>query len=614
MTTTEGGPRPDRASTVDTPAHRDAGTAAGQDRATPLRRHLDAMPTGTWIECPQCRTPLYRPRLLRAGGVCQGCNRHLRIPVPQRVEVLTDAGSFAELDADLASPDPLRFTDRRPYRERLDSTRATLGRADAAVWGTATVGGRPVALCVLDFEFMGGSMGSVVGEKVTRAAELALARRVPLVTCSASGGARMQEGVLSLLQMAKTAAALGRLAEGGVPHVSILTDPVFGGVMASFASIADVILAEPGARAGFAGPQVIEQTIRQKLPAGFQTAEFLLAHGHIDAVVARGELHAALSRLVAFHAAAEAGDRPGPAPAGERRVRPAADRDAWEGVGLARHPQRPLADEYLTGLVDEFTELRGDRDSGDDPAVVGGLARIDGAPVVLVAHRKGRGTADAVARNFGMPHPAGYRKARRLMEYAQRFGVPLVTLVDTPGAYPGLAAEEGNQSGAIAANLATLAGLRTPVVAVVVGEGGSGGALALGVCDRLLMLENATLSVISPEGCATILFGDAGQAARAARALRLTASALAGLGLADEVVPEPEGGAHLDRAGTVAAVREAVVRHLAQLAEEPVQVLLEQRRRRLRAVGRTVGGGQVGGRHDDDAGEPGAQEVSRAGR
>ena len=169
--------------------------------------------------------------------------------------------------------------------------------------------------------------------------------------------------------------------------------------------------------------------------------------------------------------------------------------------------------------------------------------------MVVVGHRKGRGTRDAVARNFGMPHPAGYRKARRLMEYAQRFRVPLVTLVDTPGAYPGLAAEEGNQSGAIAANLVTLAGLRTPVVTAVVGEGGSGGALALGVGDRLLMLEHATLSVISPEGCATILFGDAGQAPRAARALRLTAPALAELGVVDEVVPEPGGGAPPGPAG-----------------------------------------------------------------
>ena len=355
-----------------------------------------------------------------------------------------------------------------------------------------------------------------------------------------------------------------------------------------------MILAEPGARAGFAGPQVIEQTIRQTLPEGFQTAEFLARQGHIDAVVPRPELRTTLARIVRFHVAAERGARladgtgddlaAGP----ERRQReavPAATEDAWEVVQRARHPRRPLADDYLTALFDSFVELGGDRWSGDDPAVIGGLARFDGAPVVVLAHRKGRGTTESIARNFGMPHPSGYRKARRLMEYAERFAVPLVMLVDTPGAYPGLLAEQENQSGAISANLATLAGLRSPVVSVVLGEGGSGGALALGVCDRLLMLSNATLSVISPEGCATILFGDATQAPGAARALRLTAAELARTGIVDEVLPEPAGGAHEDAHGTYDVLRRALRRHLGELLEEPVEVVLKERYRRLRSIG-----------------------------
>jgi acetyl-CoA carboxylase carboxyl transferase subunit beta len=397
-------------------------------------------------------------------------------------------------------------------------------------------------------------MGSVVGEKIALAGELALRRRVPLITCSSSGGARMQEGALSLLQMAKTADTMRQLAAGGVPHISVLADPVYGGVMASFASLADVILAEPGARAGFAGPRVIAQTIRQELPAGFQSAEFLLRQGHIDAVLPRFELGAVLERLVAFHTRAERGtvadQRPGP-----------------------RSP------------VDDVVELRGDRWSEDDPAIYGGLALLDGTPVVVVANRKGRGTQDAISRNFGMPHPSGYRKARRLMEYAERFGVPLVTLVDTPGAYPGVLAEEGNQSGAIAANLAVLSGLRTPVVAVVVGEGGSGGALALAVSDRLLMLANATLSVISPEGAAAILFGDPGRASTIARALRLTAPDLMELGIVDEIVREPAGGAHTDPEATIAAVRAAIARQVAELSALPVEDLLRGRHLRLRAFG-----------------------------
>ncbi len=546
---------------------------------------LDAIPKGTWQRCLRCAATLYQPKLRRLHGVCPHCSWHLRLTPEQRLAVLVDAGSFQPLDEGLASADPLQFTDSRPYRQRRAEAEARTGSVDAAHYGTATVGGRRIVLALVDFGFMGGSMGTVVGEKIARAAELALRLRVPLVTCSGSGGARMQEGIHSLMQMAKTAAVLRRLSDGGVPHISILTDPVYGGVSASFASLADVILAEPGARAGFAGPQIIEQTIRRRLPEGFQTAEFLLEHGHIDAVVPRGALHQNVARIVAIHQAAETGaNRTAPSSVAEQAPAPAV-RDAWETVGLARHPHRPLTDDYLDGVFDSFVELRGDRSTADDPALVGGLAVLAGVPVVVVAHRKGRGTAQAVARNFGMPHPSGYRKARRLYEYAERFSLPLVTLVDTAGAYPGLRAEQENQSGAIAANLAVLAGLRTPVVCVVVGEGGSGGALALAVGDRLLMLQNATFSVISPEGCATILFGDASRAPQAARALRLTAPDLATAGLVDEVIPEPPGGAHESPGTTVAAVREAVARHLAELLEESIEVVLKERQARLRSLG-----------------------------
>ncbi|HZB49917.1 MAG TPA: acetyl-CoA carboxylase carboxyltransferase subunit alpha, partial [Mycobacteriales bacterium] len=248
----------------------------------------------------------------------------------------------------------------------------------------------------------------------------------------------------------------------------------------------------------------------------------------------------------------------------------------------------PYTLDYVASIFTDFQELHGDRMYSDDHAIVGGPARLDGKPVMVVGQQKGRDTKERVRRNYGMPKPEGYRKALRLMRMAERFQMPLITFIDTSGAYPGVGAEERGQSEAIARNLFEMSMLRTPIVSIVIGEGGSGGALAIGVGDRLLMLENSTLSVISPEGCATILFGDAGQAPRAARALALTAPALAGLGLVDEVVPEPPGGAHADRPATVAALGEALVRHLAALAEEPVEVLLKERRRRLRAVGPTV--------------------------
>jgi acyl-CoA carboxylase subunit beta len=555
----------------------------GAGRVDEIRRRIAAMPAEEWVKCPGCAGALYRSRLRQNSAICPECAHHFTLSAMDRIAVLTDAGTFAERDQGLVAVDLLEFRDSQPYPDRLAAAAGRTGLHDAARYGTATIGGYPVVLAVLDFGFMGGSMGSVVGEKVCRAAELALATATPLVVCSSSGGARMQEGVFSLLQMAKTAAAVQRLADAGVPYVSVLCDPTYGGVSASFANLGDVVLAEPGARAGFAGKKVIEQTIRQQLPAGFQTAEFMVENGHIDAVVPRTELARVLARILRFHAGAGcvAGSTPAPAvlPAGT------ATRDAWQTVQLARDPGRPHLGEYLEMIFDDFLELRGDRWCEDDPSIVGGLALLDGAPVVVVGHRKGRGTAEGIARNFGMPHPSGYRKANRLMRYAERFGVPVVTFVDTPGAYPGIRAEQENQSRAIAENLALLSGLRTPVISVVIGEGGSGGALALGVADRMLMLEHTTYSVISPEGCATILFRDAKRAPEAARALRLTARDLLDHGVIDEVVAEPAGGAHTDHDTVGAAVKSAVRRHLEALQAVSVADLVASRYRRLRAAG-----------------------------
>ncbi|HSJ07476.1 MAG TPA: acetyl-CoA carboxylase carboxyltransferase subunit alpha [Longimicrobiales bacterium] len=238
---------------------------------------------------------------------------------------------------------------------------------------------------------------------------------------------------------------------------------------------------------------------------------------------------------------------------------------AVERVQLARHPKRPFTLDYIERTFDDFMELHGDRAYRDDEAIVGGWARLDGRSVMLVGHQKGRDMKENLRRNFGMPHPEGYRKALRLMQLAEKFGTPIITLIDTPGAYPGLGAEERGQAEAIARNLREMARLHVPVVAVVIGEGGSGGALALGVADRVLMLENAIYSVISPEGCAAILWKTATAKDKAAEALKLTAADLTTLGVVDDIVPEPLGGAQMDWDVTAAALRSALLRHLAEL-------------------------------------------------
>ncbi len=255
-------------------------------------------------------------------------------------------------------------------------------------------------------------------------------------------------------------------------------------------------------------------------------------------------------------------------------------------VQVARHPRRPYVLDYVDALFTDFIELKGDRLFRDDPAIVGGWARLEGRPVMVIGHQKGRDTKENLRRNFGMPHPEGYRKALRLMDMAARFNAPIITLIDTPGAYPGLGAEERGQAAAIARNLEVMAGLETPILAVVVGEGGSGGALALGLADRVIMLSNAVYSVISPEGCAAILWNDASQKERAAEALKLTAPDLLELGLVDEVIPEPPGGAHSDPERTIEALGEAVRRHVEELAKIGSKRLIKPRAKKYMEMGR----------------------------
>jgi acetyl-CoA carboxylase carboxyl transferase subunit beta len=524
--------------------------------------------------------------------VCPSCGHHDRLGARERLGQLLDPDSVTPIAASPTLVDPLDFTDTRPYRERLREARENAGTDEAVICASATILGHPVVAAVMDFAFMGGSLGCEVGERITAAAEHALETRTPLLIVTASGGARMQEGALALMQMAKTSQALGRLDEAGVLTITIVADPTYGGVAASYATLTDIILAEPGAHMGFAGPRVIAQTIRQPLPDGFQTAETLLAQGLIDGVRPRASLRTVLGQLLAAAGGARGG--PGaPLPEAWRDSAPSlayyseelAERDAWEVVGLARHPGRPTTLDYAACLLDEFQELQGDRLSGDCPAVVVAMGRIDDVPVMLIGHQKGHDTRELVAHNFGMSSPAGNRKAARAMRLAEKLRMPIVTLIDTPGAYPGLEAEAGGQAHAIAENLRLMSRLTVPILAIVTGEGGSGGALALGVADRVLALSNAVYSVISPEGCAAILWRDASEASKAAVALRIDARELLRHCIVDGVITEPEGGAHLDPLGMAQRVRKTVTGMLHELAEiEPGQ-LVSSRLRRFRAFG-----------------------------
>ncbi|GAB2846300.1 acetyl-CoA carboxylase carboxyltransferase subunit alpha/beta [Lentzea nigeriaca] len=535
-----------------------------------------------WQRCAGCRTLHYAKKLARCLGVCPDCEHHHRLTAAERIEQLVDAGTFVPAGTRAVVTDLLRFPD---YRARLAKARAETGLPDAVLCGTGRIAGRAVSLAVMDFRFMGGSLGAAVGELITRAAETAVRKRVPLLIVTASGGARMQEGVLALMQMAKVSQAIAGVRDAGLLTVSLVTDPTYGGVAASFATNCDVIVVEQGARMGFAGPRVIEQTIKQKLPADFQTASFLLAHGQVDAVLHRRDLPGWLGALFAATSGGAEWVTERDDDGLVRSAKSLPSRDSWDVVTAARDTARPTALDHISTALDGFVELRGDRLAADCPAIVAGFATLDGRPVAVVGHQKGHETAELVARNFGMPRPEGYRKALRVMELAARLRIPILAFVDTPGAFPGQDAEEHGQSLAIAANVLRMFELDTPIVTVVTGEGGSGGALALAVADRVLMFENSVYSVISPEGCSSILWGDAKAAPEAARALRITARELLELGVVDGVLPEP------------ADIRTAVTAAFAELNGR--EDLIGSRRDRFRAFG-TVGlliseGGEVDG-------------------
>ena len=497
----------------------------------------------------------------------------------EEFQQIADPGTFEEWDAGLPQENPLHY---KGYKEKIEGLQEKTGLDEAILTGKAEIDGNPTVLGVCDSRFMMASMGSVVGEKITRAVERATRERLPVVIFACSGGARMQEGIVSLMQMAKTSAALKRHSDAGLLYISVLTNPTTGGVTASFAMEGDIILAEPGALIGFAGPRVIRQTIGQKLPKGFQKAEFLLEHGFLDGIVDRKQMKATLSRLLSMHQHQDTKSvYQGKKVLKEEKLQ---DKSAWERVQLARDKERPTGKDYLALLFDEFTELHGDRRYGDDPAVIGGIGRFHGNPVTVIIQEKGQGTKDSIARNFGMVSPEGYRKSLRLMKQAEKFKRPVICFVDTPGAFCGMEAEERGQGQAIAENIYELSALKVPVLSIVIGEGGSGGALALAVADQVWMLENSIYSVLSPEGFASILWKDAGKAREAAQVMRLTAGDLKKLGIVEHVFSEKEPLTRANMTDMGEKMDQAIGTFLTLYEKMDTEELLEKRYNRFRKM------------------------------
>lgn len=504
------------------------------------KKELPQVPKGLLCKCNKCKAAIFTEDVKENYYICPKCQGYFRVGARDRIMRLVDRDSFEEWDWDLAPQNPLSF---EGYEEKVAAANIKSGLKEAVITGLCKIGGVSCVLAVMDGNFMMGSLGKMTGEKITRAVEKATKLRLPLVIFTCSGGARMQEGIHSLMQMAKTSAAIKRHSDAGLLYISVLTDPTTGGVTASFAMEADIILAEPKALIAFAGPRVIQQTIGQKLPKGFQRSEFLLEHGFVDGIVERQDLRETLGNLLKLHEKnTEAHGKIG-LKNKELIVSSCQNfqkKSPWQRVEAARKKDRPTGKAHIEKLFSSFYEFHGDRCFGDDSAIVGGVALFGNTPVTVLAQEKGVGTKGNIKHNFGMPSPEGYRKALRLMKKAEKFKRPIICIVDTPGAYCGIEAEERGQGQALAQNIYEMSGLKVPILTLMIGEGGSGGALALAVANEVWMLENAIYSILSPEGFASILWKDSSKAKKGAEGMKLTAGELKEMGIVEKVFPEPE--------------------------------------------------------------------------
>jgi acetyl-CoA carboxylase carboxyl transferase subunit beta len=492
-----------------------------------------------------------------------------------RLAGLLDAETFVEDDADLIGDDPLEFACPVPYRDLHTAARQRTGLAESVVTGHGEISEQRVGVAVFDFGFMGGTMGVAAGEKLVRLLERCTRGRRPVVIVTASGGVRLQEGTPALFQMAAVAAAMQRHHAAGLLSITVLADPSTGGVLVAPGTLGDIVLAEPGAHIAFAGARVSGST---HPPA----TEWLREHGMIDAVVDRAALRETVGGLLDLLTR-----KTQPLP---RRLRPVitvperpTPGSGRQEIELARRADRPTALQYISRLTDEFIELHGDRLHGDDEAIAGGIGSLHGQTVLFIAEERSRPESDSDRR--GKPGPDGFRKVLRLASLAATFGLPIITLIDTPGAQADEDAEGRGLAFSLGRCLRTFSALPVPVVAAIIGEGTSGAAIALAPSDRLLMQEHATFESISPEGAAAILGHDRDDAPRIAEHMRLTARDALALGVVDEIVPEPGTGAHADPDAAAALLGEALVAALAESQRWLPPLLIEKRYGRLRSIG-----------------------------
>ena len=537
--------------------------------------------------CLFCEEPISDSPSYLTYRVCPFCRFHYTVTARERIELLVDKETFKENYKYVKTVEPLSFSRRNRYRKFLEQDQNRTGLTEAAVAGKCRIGDVETMLIVLDFGFMGGTMGSVVGEKVSMAFENAARRGIPAVAVVSGGGVRIQEGVLSLMQMAKTVTAANRLRGEEVPLIVVLANPSTGQAYASFANLADVILAEPGSLIGLSPLRTLREVSKMPLPLDAHTAEAHVGHGLLDNVVDRENLQPRIASILQILTAQKQG-KSNHKNLLKSEPEECDEVEPWEAMTAARNSERPQASSYFRSILDPFIELRGDRLNSDDRSVVTGIGFMDGLAVAVIGQQR----RTLVEGERYHVFPDGLRKAQRLIDLASRFKLPLVTLIDTQGADPGLEAEEQGIGNAIARTLSSMLTVPTPMVSVVIGEGGSEGALALGLSDRILMQQFAIYSPISVNHTLGAAHHDHMLDREAAEALMLTAHDCLELGIADEVVPEPDGGSHVDPHEASAVLQTAILANLYQLSKMSEGKLLKRRYKKFRRMGEGSGHSQ----------------------
>lgn len=515
------------------------------DKLTRLRAPAKKkeIPTNVFTACPKCGKSFTYQVWDENLYVCPDCNKHLRLSVNARLNQIMDS-DYEFIDKPAEFCNPINFPG---YEEKWYKAYNNTDADEAIVFVKGKISQQPCIVGVMDTNFLMGSLGSIVGERIIKALDLATQEKLPVIIFTASGGARMQEAIISLMQMRYVSSAVGKFQCAGGLFITVMTDPTTGGVTASYASLGNIILTEPGTLIAFAGPRVIRDTIKQELPEGFQTAEHLEEHGFVDRIIERKDMKNALAELLKMHNSKQTKVEFSDAELAETvhlksniksSEQESESLTAFERVKRARDQDRISPKQVLEFLCSDIFELRGDRFYGDDQTICGGLATLGGLPITYIYTQKGDDLESRIKLNFGMPHPEGYRKARRLMQEAENFGRPILTIIDTPGAYPGIGSENRGMGEALAQNLRFMSDLKTPTIALITGEAGSGGAIALACTDKLFMLENAVYTILSPEGFATILWKDVSKVEEAATNMRLTAKDMYELKVCDQIFPD----------------------------------------------------------------------------